>query len=143
MNEIKQFQDYSLNYLQSVLFNNPNIASVRFFVNNPRVSELWPIIYQEERIKASPFYTKLMNQKDNALWEIQPEDTIFEDTGPLVDEQSSPMVSLAVRSNLANKQHIGIVKVEMRIEDLLTRRITTAGSAIQGSSFWISRTNCT
>ncbi|MFD2879523.1 hypothetical protein ACFTAO_31935 [Paenibacillus rhizoplanae] len=141
--EIKQFQDYSLNFLQSVLFNNPYIASVRFFVNNPRVSELWPIIYQEERIKDSPMYTKLMNQKEYALWEIQPEDAIFEDTGPLVEEQSSSMVSLAVKSNLANKQHIGIVKVEMRIEDLfLTRRITTAGSAIQGSSFWISRTNC-
>ncbi|MFC6649703.1 cache domain-containing sensor histidine kinase [Paenibacillus rhizoplanae] len=133
--EIKQFQDYSLNFLQSVLFNNPYIASVRFFVNNPRVSELWPIIYQEERIKDSPMYTKLMNQKEYALWEIQPEDAIFEDTGPLVEEQSSSMVSLAVKSNLANKQHIGIVKVEMRIEDLFDKAYNNSGE--RDSRFFI------
>lgn len=133
--EIKQFQEYSLNFLQSVLFSNPNIASVRFFVNNPRVSELWPIIYQEERIKGSPMYTKLMNQKEYALWEIQPEDAIFEHTGPPVDERSDSMVSLAVRSNLANKQHIGIVKVEMRIEDFFDKAYNNSGE--RDSRFFI------
>lgn len=133
--ELKQFQDYSLNYLQSVLFNNPNIASVRFFVNNPRVSELWPIIYQEERIKDSPMYTKLMNQKDNALWEIQPEDSIFENSSTMVDERSSSMVALAVRLNLPNKQHIGIVKVEMRIEDLFDKAYNNSGE--RDSRFFI------
>ncbi|WP_341348067.1 histidine kinase [Paenibacillus sp. FSL H3-0469] len=135
VNEIKQFQDYSLNYLQSVLFNNPNIASVRFFVNNPRVSELWPIIYQEERIKDSPMYTKLMNQKDNALWEIQPEDSIFENSSTMVDERSSSMVALAVRLNLPNQQHIGIVKVEMRIEDLFDKAYNNSGE--RDSRFFI------
>lgn len=135
VNEIKQFQDYSLNYLQSVLFNNPNIASVRFFVNNPRVSELWPIIYQEERIKDSPMYTKLMNQKDNALWEIQPEDSKFENSSTMVDERSSSMVALAVRLNLPNQQHIGIVKVEMRIEDLFDKAYNNSGE--RDSRFFI------
>lgn len=146
LNDIKRFQEYSFTYLQTVLFNNSDIANIHFFVNNPWISELWPIIYHEERIKDKPFYTKMLNQNGKILWEIQPEDAILQDSNDAVNPSSSSIVSLMAGVNQMNSQnlfqHLGIVKVDMPIGNFFKKLITTAVTGTPGSTYLISRATC-
>ncbi|AIQ59945.1 hypothetical protein PBOR_25565 [Paenibacillus borealis] len=141
LEDIKRFQEYSLTFLQSVLFNNSDIAGIRFFVNNPWISELWPIIYHEERIKDSPFYTKMMNQNGNILWEIQSEDTLLQvqDSNAAVNQSSSSIVSLMAGVNQINSQnliqHLGIIKVDMPIGNFFKKAYNNSSDRV--SRFYI------
>ncbi|MEK3683770.1 cache domain-containing sensor histidine kinase [Paenibacillus sp. FSL R10-2736] len=139
LNDIKRFQEYSFTYLQTVLFNNSDIANIHFFVNNPWISELWPIIYHEERIKDKPFYTKMLNQNGKILWEIQPEDAILQDSNDAVNPSSSSIVSLMAGVNQMNSQnlfqHLGIVKVDMPIGNFFKKAYNN--SSDRDSRFYI------
>ncbi|WNS44177.1 histidine kinase [Paenibacillus sp. MMS20-IR301] len=120
--ELMTYKAFAFSYLQRVMFNNPDIAGVRFYVNNPFIMELWPIIYHEERIKDSPLYSKVMKQPGRMLWEIESAD-------------SNSMVSMIIGSNRADNLHIGIIKIDMRIEDFFEKAYTN--SSERDSRFFI------
>ncbi|AIQ31184.1 hypothetical protein P40081_25705 [Paenibacillus sp. FSL P4-0081] len=117
VSELMQFQKFSFNSLLNILYINPEIESIRFYVKNPWISELWPIIYHEERITDMPFYSRVINRNGYPLWEIQSEDALNLDDNPTVNPSS--VVSLMLEFKHVNNQnlfqHLGIVKVDMPI----------------------------
>lgn len=137
VSELMQFQKFSFNSLLNILYINPEIESIRFYVKNPWISELWPIIYHEERITDMPFYSRVINRNGYPLWEIQSEDALNLDDNPTVNPSS--VVSLMLEFKHVNNQnlfqHLGIVKVDMPIGNFFKKAYNN--SSDRDSRFYI------
>ncbi|MGE7056800.1 cache domain-containing sensor histidine kinase, partial [Paenibacillus glucanolyticus] len=54
--------------MQRIQTNNPNITHLRLFTDNPNVTEMWPIIFQENRIVGEPWFSKIKELNGGELW---------------------------------------------------------------------------
>lgn len=137
VSELMQFQKFSFNSLLNILYINPEIESIHFYVKNPWISELWPIIYHEEQITDMPFYSRVINRNGYPLWEIQSEDALNLDDKPAVNPSS--VVSLMLEFKHVNNQnlfrHLGIIKVDMPIGNFFKKAYNN--SSDRDSRFYI------
>jgi two-component system sensor histidine kinase YesM len=121
VSELMAFESTSYSYLQRVLYNNPILANIHFFVRNQYVSEIWPIIYKESRVAERPWYKMAMDEEETVVWEILMDEKDVLDRNPVESKQSSSYVSFIRKIHYPTSRYLGIIKVDMRIEDFFNR----------------------
>ncbi|GAK42902.1 histidine kinase [Paenibacillus urinalis] len=127
--QIEQFQDAAqvfrikndvVNSFQYYLFNNPRIANVRLFTDNVYVNEIWPVILQESRIQAKPWYEEVMKSSGLPWWEIQENVAITnEPTEPSPNEPF--MTYLQEFKYPDNATHNGILEISMKLSNFFSQ----------------------
>lgn len=127
--QIEQFQDAAqvfrikndvVNSFQYYLFNNPRIANVRLFTDNVYVNEIWPVILQESRIQAKPWYDEVMKSSGLPWWEIQENVAITnEPTEPSPNEPF--MTYLQEFKYPDNATHNGILEISMKLSNFFSQ----------------------
>lgn len=103
--------------LVGIQINNPNITHLRIFTNNDRVTEMWPIIFQESRVAGEPWYPEVsrLNGTGGERWVFNNRDPeILQRYASDVNEEM-PKVSLLRENHLRNR-HAGIIQVEMLLK---------------------------
>ncbi|WP_169577855.1 cache domain-containing sensor histidine kinase [Saccharibacillus kuerlensis] len=116
--EVMNFESTSFDYIQRLLFNNPEIANIYFFVANPNISEIWPIIYREERIKDKPAYQLAMKQNESVLIEILNNETEILNSNPSEVKRVKSYVSIIRKVYYPGNHYLGMIEVDMHIEDV-------------------------
>lgn len=119
--EVMSFESSSFKYIQRLLFNNPDIANIYFFVPNPHISEIWPIIYHEERVRNRAFYKNAMNENGSVLWEILKDETEILDNNPAESKRTNSYVSILRKIYYPGNQYLGMIEVDMKIEDVFSK----------------------
>lgn len=119
-----EFKTKTFSSFQHFLFNNPRIANIRLFTDNPYVHEFWPVVLNESRIRNKPWYDTVMRQKGIVWWEIQRSREILSDTtvGPAVE---TPYVSLFREFTYPDLTHNGILEVSMEVSHFFTKTFSS------------------
>lgn len=127
--QIEQIQDTArvlhikndvVNSFQYFLFNNPRIATVRLFTNNPYVNEIWPIILQESRIQDKPWHDEVMKRSGLPWWEIQ--ENVVLTGAPSEPSPNEPLMTYLQEFKYAdNATHNGILEISMKLSDFFSR----------------------
>ncbi|MEC0231397.1 sensor histidine kinase [Paenibacillus alba] len=117
--EVHELVDFNMNTfsnLQRLMFNNPIIANVRLFTDNPKTMEIWPVIFKESRVAGRTWYPRVVAKKGAVWWEIlqNEKDVMKRDT--LDGEAASTYVSLFREIYYPNDTHVGILEVDMLID---------------------------
>ncbi|WP_138752195.1 cache domain-containing sensor histidine kinase [Paenibacillus sinopodophylli] len=121
VSELMEFESTSYSYLQRVLFNNPDIANIHFFVSNQYVNEIWPVIYKEARVKERSWYKEAFEDKESVIWKILMNEKDVLDRNPVESKQTNSYVSFIRKINYPSNRYLGIIKVDMQIEDFFSR----------------------
>ncbi|MPY15581.1 sensor histidine kinase [Paenibacillus glucanolyticus] len=100
--------------MQRIQTNNPNITHLRLFTDNPNVTEMWPIIFQENRIVGEPWFSKIKELNGGELWVFNHRDPdILQRYAADVSEEL-PKVSLIRQVHLGS--YSGVVQVDMLLK---------------------------
>lgn len=121
--------------LMGIQINNPNITHLRLFTNNERVTEMWPIIFNERRVEQEPWYPELSILNGGERWVFNHRDPdILQRYASDVNEDM-PKVSLLRENNMRNR-HVGIIQVEMLLKHFAPK--TFAGIQDESSQMVIA-----
>ncbi len=117
--EVSELVDFNMNTfsnLQRLLFNNPNIANVRLFTDNPNTEEIWPIFLKENRIADRPWYKDVLARKGEAQWEILQNEKDIMNRYNTDNEASWTYVSLLKEIYYPKDTRVAILEVDMLME---------------------------
>ncbi|MBN2982109.1 histidine kinase [Cohnella algarum] len=110
---------------QHFLFNNPRIASIRLFTDNPHVSEFWPVVLKESRIRDRSWYGTVLRQRGIVWWEIQRGGEILSTAAPDASA-ATPYVSLLREFMYPDDStHNGILEVSMEVRHFFTKTFSS------------------
>ncbi|WP_227793361.1 sensor histidine kinase [Paenibacillus guangzhouensis] len=115
------FKNKTFSTFQYFLFNNPSIANIRLFTDNPSIYELWPIIFKESRIANKSWYPTVIAQQGIVRWEIN-----RSDQGALVTASPDPnrtelYISLLREFKKPDNTHNGVLEVNMELKNFFTK----------------------
>ncbi|WP_028608589.1 histidine kinase [Paenibacillus harenae] len=131
--QIEQIQDAArvlhikynvVNSFQYFLFNNPRIANVRLFTDNPYVNEIWPVILQESRIQDKPWHDEVMKQSGLPWWEIQ-ENVALTGAPSEVSPEEPFMTYLQEFKYADNATHNGILEITMKLSNFFSQTFSS------------------
>ncbi|CAH1206499.1 hypothetical protein PAECIP111891_02942 [Paenibacillus allorhizoplanae] len=117
--EVSELVDFNMNTfsnLQRLLFNNPSIANVRLFTDNPNTEEIWPIFLKENRIANRPWYKDVLERKGEARWEILQNEKDIMNRYNTDNEASWTYVSLLKEIYYPKDTRVAILEVDMLME---------------------------
>ncbi|WP_246320471.1 cache domain-containing sensor histidine kinase [Paenibacillus qinlingensis] len=117
--EVSELVDFNMNTfsnLQRLLFNNPNIANVRLFTDNPNTEEIWPIFLKESRIADRSWYKDVLARKGEARWEILQNEKDIMNRYNTDNEASWTYVSLLKEIYYPKDTRVAILEVDMLME---------------------------
>jgi two-component system sensor histidine kinase YesM len=117
--EVSELVDFNMNTfsnLQRLLFNNPNIANVRLFTDNPNTEEIWPIFLKESRIADRSWYKDVLARKGEAQWEILQNEKDIMNRYNTDNEASWTYVSLLKEIYYPKDTRVAILEVDMLME---------------------------
>lgn len=113
-----------VNSFQYFLFNNPRIANVRLFTDNPYVNEIWPVILKESRIQDKPWHDEVMKQSGLPWWEIQ--ENVSLTGAPSEPSPNEPFMTYLQEFKYAdNATHNGILEISMKLSDFFSRTFSS------------------
>ncbi|MEW9699246.1 sensor histidine kinase [Paenibacillus sp. SI8] len=117
--EVADLVDFNMNTntnFQRLLFNNPNIANVRLFTDNPNTKEIWPVIFNESRIANRAWYKDVLGGKGETQWRILENEKDIMNRSNTDNDTSSTYVSLLKEIKYPTDTHVAILEVDMLID---------------------------
>jgi len=116
--ELVDFNNTAYANLARIQISNPAILHLRLYTANERNYEIWPIIFRESRVRDKPWFALTKGLGERQAWYFQPESAV-QDVGGT--EEDPPKVSLLREINLPKDEHIGVVQVDMRLDQFSPR----------------------
>jgi len=116
-----EFKEKTFKSFEQLLFNNPRIAAIRMYTDNPHVYEFWPVVLSESRIRNKSWYGTVLEQKGMNWWEIQRSiDVLQGQTNE--DAVDGPFVSLFRElATFDQTTHNGVLEVSMGVRQFFTK----------------------
>lgn len=116
--ELVEFNMQTFYTFQSFLFNNPSIANIRLYTENPNVREFWPVIFKESRIMNKPWYDTVIKQEGTDWWDISLGPASILESGA---DNASVYVSLLRERKYDDDRHNGLLEVNMKLENFFMK----------------------
>lgn len=116
--------DFNLNGVVNIVRlqnSNPNIEHIRLFTNNPYVNEIWPIVFNELRVKDKLWLEKTNELNGRTLWYFQDKDDEVVDRKYNAIPENSAKIMLLREVNYPEDEHIGIVEVDMLLKNFFPK----------------------
>jgi len=111
LDELMDFNNNTLKNIMRIQFNNPNISDINLFTNNKFINmEMWPLIYSEDRIYKSDWYSNVISENGKECWYLNHDD---KDINNIKHIDQGNMVSLYTEIRQPKSKHLGILKVDM------------------------------
>ncbi|WPX08915.1 sensor histidine kinase [Anaerocellum danielii] len=124
VDEIFSFKINVLDKIEYLQYVNFNINRIRFFTNNSFLPEVWPTLYQIDRLKDFKFIDKfLSDQNQTSLWKIDNVDIL----GPPLNNEEK-VVSLYTKVTDLVGNLIGIIEVNMKVDEFFANELTRENS---------------
>ncbi|MCJ7840596.1 histidine kinase [Lederbergia sp. NSJ-179] len=107
--QLMDFQRNQMTKMVKLLNVNPSIESIRFFINDDSLSEMWPILFRESRVADSPWFTEAMSRDETELWKLKREDYQL-----LTNiQEKNPKIALYRKVNDIYGHHLGVIEISM------------------------------
>ncbi|MFB9329895.1 sensor histidine kinase [Paenibacillus aurantiacus] len=122
--ELFDFKMEAFATFQQFLFNNPSIANIRLYTENPNVMEMYPVIFRERRILDKPWYEQVTGRNGLVWWDIgsSPKDVVNDVTG---GTQNGLYVSLLRETFYLDGRHNGVLEVKMEAHNFFAKTFSS------------------
>ncbi|WAM33816.1 sensor histidine kinase [Caldicellulosiruptor morganii] len=118
--DIYSFKVNVLDKIEYLQYVNFNINRIRFFTNNGLLPEVWPTLYQIDRLKNFKFIDQfLSDQKQTSMWKIDNVDLL----GPPLNNEEK-VVSLYTKVTDLTGHLIGIIEVNMKVDEFFANELS-------------------
>ncbi|AZK45244.1 sensor histidine kinase [Paenibacillus lentus] len=111
-----------------IQFNNPSILHWRLFGSNPLIHEIWPIVFQEQRIENEAWYAEATALGGTEMWVFQKSDRDIMKRYTAEPNANQPKVSLLREINKGGR-HVGIISIEMLLKEFSPKTFAGIGDA--------------
>ncbi|ADQ05820.1 integral membrane sensor signal transduction histidine kinase [Caldicellulosiruptor hydrothermalis 108] len=120
IDEIFSFKVNVLDKIEYLQYVNFNINRIRFFTNNYFIPEMWPTLYQIERLKSFKFTDRFLSDtKQTSLWKLNNTDIL----GPPLNNEEK-VVSLYTKVTDSVGNLIGIIEVNMKVDEFFASELS-------------------
>ena len=122
---IDQLIDFRMNELSNVTrlqANNPAIENIRLYTTNPYITEMWPILFKEERIMEKPWREEVINRNGMEVWWF---DQQTEDVLERLPSQNTAKISLLRELDYPKDEHLGIIEINMFLKNFFPKMFGT------------------
>lgn len=123
--DLIDFKMKTFSSFQYYLFNNPNIANIRLYSENPNVREFWPVIFKESRIKNKPWYQTVLRRNGLVWWEISATNKDVIKNSTVASDQVGDFVTLLREIKYPNDKHNGILEVTMELNNFFMKTFSS------------------
>jgi two-component system, sensor histidine kinase YesM len=121
---ISELIDFKMNELSDVTklqVNNPTIEHIHLYTSNPYVTEMWPILFSENRVLREPWREEVLNRNGRELWWFDQNNDIL---GRLMSKNSSK-VSVLRELDYPKDEHLGIIEISMLLNNFFPKMFST------------------
>ncbi|MDQ0231763.1 sensor histidine kinase [Metabacillus malikii] len=108
VDELIEFQNNHIDTKEQQLVN-PLIDYTQFYIDDPDLIEMWPLLFRESRINEKPWYDKVLEHNGTEVWWLKKEDYGLLTNIP--DE--NPKISLFREVMDSHNNHLGIIEISM------------------------------
>jgi len=119
-NELVDFNNHSFKSLTRIQYYNPNVAHLRLF-SSSNIVEIWPIFFREYRVANESWYKKAEQLNGMESWSFQYNDPDVVKRYIGQAPAPTPKVSLLREMSLPAGHHVGMVQVDMLLENFSPR----------------------
>jgi two-component system, sensor histidine kinase YesM len=121
---ISELIDFKMNELSDVTklqVNNPTIEHIHLYTSNPYVTEMWPILFSENRVLREPWREEVLNRNGRELWWFDQNNDIL---GRLMSKNSSK-VSVLRELDYPKDEHLGIIEISMLLNNFFPKMFSS------------------
>jgi two-component system, sensor histidine kinase YesM len=121
---ISELIDFKMNELADVTklaVNNPTIEHIHLYTSNPYVTEMWPILFSENRVLREPWREEVINRNGRELWWFDQNNDIL---GRLMSKNSSK-VSVLRELDYPKDEHLGIIEISMLLNNFFPKMFSS------------------
>ncbi len=122
---VNQLIDFKMNELSNVTrlqANNPAIENIRLYTTNPYITEMWPILFREDRIMKKPWREEVIRRNGMELWWF---DQQTEDVLERLPSQNTSKISLLRELDYPKDEHLGIIEINMFLKNFFPKMFGT------------------
>lgn len=123
--DLIDFKVKTFSSFQYYLFNNPTIANIRLYTENPNVREFWPVIFKESRIKDESWYKTVIQRNGIVWWEISNTNKDVIKNSSTVGNLSGDYVTLLREIKYPNDMHNGVLEVTMELNNFFMKTFSS------------------
>jgi two-component system sensor histidine kinase YesM len=124
LGELINFNNTTYMNLSRIQANNPSIEHLRLFSPSRNMYEIWPIIFRESRVSAEPWFQKALELGERELWVFQNNDPDLMERSTNQMTEGQPKVSLIREINVPAGHHIGLIQVDMMLNNFTPKTYT-------------------
>lgn len=107
--QLMEFQRNHMAKMGKLLSVNPSIESTRLFIDDPSLSEMYPVLFRESRIKQLDWFNEVMTREESELWNLKNEDLQL-----LTNiKENNPKIALYRKVDDIHGNHLGIIEISM------------------------------
>ncbi|WP_246944875.1 sensor histidine kinase [Bacillus pinisoli] len=115
INELIDFKMNAFSNVAKLQNNNPTIAHIRLFTSNPYVTEMWPIVFKEERILDKPWLSEVLARNGMEVWSYEKSDLDLLDRYLIINKNAK--ISLLREIEYPLDEHLGIIEISMHLKN--------------------------
>jgi len=118
---VDQLIDFRMNELSNITrlqANNPAIENIRVYTTNPYITEMWPILFREQRIMKKPWREEVISRNGMELWWF---DQQTEDVLERLPSQNTSKISLLRELDFPKDEHLGIIEINMFLKNFFPK----------------------
>lgn len=118
---VNQLIDFRMNELSNVTrlqTNNPAIENIRLYTTNPYITEMWPILFKEDRIMQKPWRDEVINRNGMEVWWF---DQQTDDVLERLPSQNTAKISLLRELDYPKDEHLGIIEINMFLKNFFPK----------------------
>ncbi|WP_423409173.1 sensor histidine kinase [Heyndrickxia sp. MSNUG] len=122
---VDQLIDFRMNELSNITrlqANNPAIENIRVYTTNPYITEMWPILFREQRIMKKPWRDEVISRNGMELWWF---DQQTEDVLERLPSQNTSKISLLRELDFPKDEHLGIIEINMFLKNFFPKMFGT------------------
>ena len=109
--ELISFKSSALSNIQGISSVNPDIYSIRIFLSNPLIMEMWGNIYDEKRIEGEKWREEVLKANGTYDWRFNHPYKSMDST--LTAGDTEDVVSLSLELSYPEKRHQGTLEINM------------------------------
>ncbi|MCA0985163.1 sensor histidine kinase [Halobacillus yeomjeoni] len=109
---VKELLDFKRSTFSEVLqlkYNNPAIEDINVYAANPDVKEMWPLLYDEDRVEESGWYQEVLEHDGIEMWRLN-------EAGGATQK-----LSLYRELEYPKDEHLGIVEITMLLTNFFPK----------------------
>ena len=136
--ELMFFKSYYAENIEQLVYANPDIQSLRIFLENAEILEMWPVIYSKNRLKDNIWIEPTLAKDGGLFWDFFVEETLISEL--LYDDRRlrTQVVSL-YREMKYGSVHLGFLEISMNVNQFFSDMY--AENELNGEGFTLVRKN--